>query len=688
MAAKRKPTRVIAKRRQTALAVAPAELREETQVRRLRAKLEVNTLKSAMAALATYKAADKGRENKDWRASAASADAAYIPDAPTIMARCRAVVRDSWQGRAIVKAFTRNVVQNGILPVPQPRGADGAIDATLAKQMLGQFFAWANDPQSCDVCGEQTFWQMQSLAESERVTVGEAFFIWSYSPATDARAPLGLRLQQFESEQLDQNLQSYKAGDTTNEVRGGVEVDAFGKAVAYHVYDRNPNDYLLGSTSSTRIAASRVLRYKRKDRVGLTRGVSDMASVLQMIRNCWRVDNAAMWRMIMESCIGIIIKQENPGGTGAFSTMPRAAGDTGTTASGMSTVDLVPGMVARTGVNESIESFIPQSPGNQFEPFMQSQHRGIAAGAGIGYGQFTMDFTKGTYSGQRQEMLETRREFEPLQELLAHSIMLPLWRLFVSLSVAEGRIDIPDFESDHRRYTECDYIAPPMPWIDPEKEVSAAEKAINLKVMDRGELALMRGVRLEDVWDRIEQQTKDAESRGIVLAENKVDDNLGGKVEAYGVAVRAGAITPNADDEAHWRKVTGLPAMPSAVSKAWDEQGGIKQPITIQSGEQSKVVEGEPKPAPAALATLDAPNYRATEGEPPQRCATCSHARGGKCAAYDFACTPACVCDSWEAVPLGNDHGKLVETPPVPDGNRPMNDVRSDFNDRAARGVS
>ena len=52
-------------------------------------------------------------------------------------------------------------------------------------------------------------------------------------------------------------------------------------------------------------------------------------------------------------------------------------------------------------------------------------------------------------------------------------------------------------------------------------------------------------------------------------------------MDAYGVGVRAGAITPNDEDEAAFRESLGLPAMNTNVNKAWSEDGGVRRPITL-----------------------------------------------------------------------------------------------------------
>ena len=51
--------------------------------------------------------------------------------------------------------------------------------------------------------------------------------------------------------------------------------------------------------------------------------------------------------------------------------------------------------------------------------------------------------------------------------------------------------------------------------------------------------------------------------------------------DSYGVGVRSGALTPQEEDERHFREAAGLPEPGAAVNSLWGEQGGIRQPIPL-----------------------------------------------------------------------------------------------------------
>ena len=62
-------------------------------------------------------------------------------------------------------------------------------------------------------------------------------------------------------------------------------------------------------------------------------------------------------------------------------------------------------------------------------------------------------------------------------------------------------------------------------------------------------------------------------------------------LDAYGAGVRAGVITPCLEDENAFRKMFGLPPAPPPVVEAWEGQGGIRTPVTLQRSDQIEEVD-------------------------------------------------------------------------------------------------
>lgn len=77
-------------------------------------------------------------------------------------------------------------------------------------------------------------------------------------------------------------------------------------------------------------------------------------------------------------------------------------------------------------------------------------------------------------------------------------------------------------------------------------------------------------------------------------------------LEAYGVGVRAGVLTPCLQDENEFRKMLRLPEAPPEVVEDWQSSNGIRRPITLAkpSITDEQIDPGEPgaeeaEPAPA-----------------------------------------------------------------------------------------
>lgn len=78
-----------------------------------------------------------------------------------------------------------------------------------------------------------------------------------------------------------------------------------------------------------------------------------------------------------------------------------------------------------------------------------------------------------------------------------------------------------------------------------------------------------------------ETETIDGEAEESGNSEKDGFETLKAKFDAYGVAVRAGAITPATEDEEQFRKEAGLPSMSESVKTAWKEDEGFRRPITL-----------------------------------------------------------------------------------------------------------
>ena len=68
------------------------------------------------------------------------------------------------------------------------------------------------------------------------------------------------------------------------------------------------------------------------------------------------------------------------------------------------------------------------------------------------------------------------------------------------------------------------------------------------------------------------------------MAVDRKADSIRVLLDAYGIGVRGGVITPCAEDETAFRKMMKLPDTPDSVLAEWKRTKGVRLPITLQRG--------------------------------------------------------------------------------------------------------
>jgi len=471
-------------------------------LRRSRSRLAIRAMRQKMRNLSTYEAASQDRLNRDWNAKNKSADQAIIPDLGTIIARGRASVRDSWDADSIVQGYRRHVVGTGITVRSAARNPE---TDELLEDYNGKldrlWNRWAEDGRLCDMEGRKSLVGLQSLAIEEFAQAGQALAILVMADGDRAARSIAarvprLRVQMIEVEQLDTS--KTKNARNGNNIRGGVEIDAYGEPVAYWFYTKvHPLETF--RRDSKRVEAEQVVDLFRQRRCRQSRGVTPMVSVLKKIRHAGMYDDYTLKQAELQACIGGAIETE-PGAVTGFPTGVGLAPDSdGTTQDAYGNEELViePAMILDLPMGKTWKNIEPKSPVGQYEAFSKAQTVRIAAGAGLDFPTVSRDFSGNSYSGQRQGMLERNQETDPLQQLLIDAWLRRIREAFITACVMEGYIAAPGFATMpvwRLAYMESAYQAQAKPWIDPLKQAKAAGAEMDIGIATRRDILNEKGM--------------------------------------------------------------------------------------------------------------------------------------------------------------------------------------------------
>ncbi|WP_259677773.1 phage portal protein, partial [Xanthomonas vasicola] len=129
--------------------------------------------------------------------------------------------------------------------------------------------------------------------------------------------------------------------------------------------------------------------------------------------------------------------------------------------------DLLPG--------ESIESLGTDRPNPNAATWRKEQLRAAAGGIGVSYSSLSLDYN-GTYSAQRQELVEKWGSYLMLAERFIALFVRPTRQRFIEAAVLSGKVRMPRGWT-LRHLAASTYVRPIMPWIDPLKEAYAKGEA-------------------------------------------------------------------------------------------------------------------------------------------------------------------------------------------------------------------
>lgn len=313
------------------------------------------------------------------------------------------------------------------------------------------------------------------------VVHGEAFALLTVGSGIHLR-PLILSTAQVDAS-LSRPL------DNGGRIEQGIELDASGEVVAYHVLHEPPGTGF-APYETRRITASDMLHVFLQLEPGQLRGLSWLAPVLLKLSDRDQLADALLMQAKTAAMLTGYIRDPE-GGAAGF-------GETGD-ASGAIDVSLEPGAMRILPPGAEVTFSSPPQGLSQAVDYLAAIDREIAAGTGLPYEALTGDLGRANYSSARVGLLDFRRRAEALQRhLIEAQFLRPLWRRWIEVSQLAGELpaDDPDL-------FEVRFIGPGFQWVDPEKEVAAEIAAIEAGLKSREEVVAARGRDIDELDEEI-----------------------------------------------------------------------------------------------------------------------------------------------------------------------------------------
>ncbi|MBL4833646.1 MAG: phage portal protein [Pseudomonas sp.] len=449
-----------------------------------------------------YEAATKTRTHKA-KGDPRSADLALQMAGRSLRDQCRYLDENHDLVTGIFDRLEERVVGGpGIGVEPIVLDLAGDLHLEFAAQIKTAWAEWSLRPEAS---GELSRPQMERLIARTWLRDGEGLAqrlmgnVPNYTHLT--RVPFSLEL-------LEPDYLPFELNETTKGIVQGIERDGWRRVKAYHLLKAHPGDIRGGSLygNTKRVEADKIIHIAYRKRIGQSRGVPLLHSALIRLADIKDYEESERVAARISAAMAFYIKK----GESQDYDSSSAPGD-------RSTFPIAPGMVFDGLVpGEDMAMFESNRPNPFLEGFRNGMLRAVAAASRSAYSTVSRNYD-GTYSAQRQELVEAQEGYDLLQHEFIDYWCRPVYRTWLAMAVASGVLRVPA-AVDQRTLYSAVYQGPVMPWINPVHEANAWELLVKAGFADEAEVARARGRNPQELKKSRESEIKHNRDAGLVFS--------------------------------------------------------------------------------------------------------------------------------------------------------------------------
>lgn len=419
-------------------------------------------------------------------AVAGTADDHLRWDIQELRNRCGHLVRNDGLALGIINTKVVNVVGSGLRLQSNVDGQDSRIEE--------EFGLWANRKEECDGVNQSNFSELQALLFRSVLERGDVFVIYSYNKKSFLR--YGLKVNLIEADRVSNpNGQA-----DTDAMSMGIKYNSSGVAIGFWYSTTGRYGVAKKWTYQPFFASSgrQVARHIfEKLRIGQSRGVPDLAPVIELLSKLTQFTEAYLQKAIVSAILSVFVKSESGQGMDGLSTLNQSS--TGRYKLGSGTV--IQGMT-----DESVDIIESKTPNNAFDPFTVAIIRSIGAAVNLPYEVLIKHFTS-SYTAAQAAFVEAWRYFRTRRKFLIDNFCIPTFELWLD-EAATYYLDLPGYlDGDllaKSRYRSCEWVADPQGHIDPLKANRADQLAEEMGWVSGSYNAALRG---QD-WHKVNTKRK------------------------------------------------------------------------------------------------------------------------------------------------------------------------------------
>jgi len=421
--------------------------------------------------------------------------------------------------RSVLNTLVSHIVGTGLLTFPMVKDTSGALMDDINERLETLWLDWAKLPE---VTQENDWGKVQRLACRSWLRDGEVFaqMLKGNVPRLDHGTEVA-----FSLEQLEADLCPVGFNDSDEGIRQGVKKNVWGRPNTYYFYRNYPTEgagesviggipfqsVFIDLSQVKGIVAQNVVHLKHVDRIRQTRGVSSFASVFNRLDDLKDYEESErMAARIGAAFAFAITKTIDYAGEDADPNRFRE-------------MDLAPGIIAdNLQPGEEITSLKNERPDNKITDFRKSQLKAIAGGTNSGYSSIAKDYD-GSYSSQRQELIEMSRVYKVLRDEFVTAYAGRIYKGFVEVTRDQGLVDFTG--ADPLTLFDAEHVGLGTPYIEPKREADAAVTQVQAGFKSKTQVILEQGNNPREVTKQIGREREEDNENDLVFSSDFANDS-------------------------------------------------------------------------------------------------------------------------------------------------------------------
>jgi len=375
---------------------------------------------------------------------------------------------------------------------------NGQLDKSVNDAIEKAFKAWGKKGV-CDVTGQYSWLDIQRLF-IKTVAQDGAILVREVNGFPNE---FGYALQLLEADHLDVNYS--RDNYNGNIIRHGIELDEWGRHVAYHILTIHPGErsYFYGNTRYQRIPAEEIIYGYYPFRIGQKIGVPWAHAALLELLDLYNYRDAEMTsaRVAASKMFAYVADSEVEPEDDEEEEFTEEA-------------EPGAGIVAPYGYDVKVLDF--KNDSNNAAGYIKTGLRGAASGLDVNYNSLGNDLEGVNFSSIRHGVLEDRDNWKKRQVWMRETLLDRVFGSWLTMSLVSGvlgKLSILDFP----RINQPQFQGRRWEWVNPLQDEKANTEAINNRTKSPQSIIRERGDDPEETLREIEEwneRTKHLQPKG------------------------------------------------------------------------------------------------------------------------------------------------------------------------------